>query len=71
MEDDKVRCPKCSSAQIHAEKRGWNVFVGMLGSSKIVLTCLKCAHEFRPGGKPAEQVDPMASSPRWNRINRW
>jgi DNA-directed RNA polymerase subunit RPC12/RpoP len=48
-DDDSVRCPKCSSIQIHAEKRGWRLTTGFFGSGKIVLTCLKCGSSFRPG----------------------
>ncbi len=47
--DDAVKCPECGSAQVHAEKRGWRLTTGFLGSGKIVLTCLKCGHSFRPG----------------------
>jgi DNA-directed RNA polymerase subunit M/transcription elongation factor TFIIS len=45
----KVRCPKCKSEQIHAEKRGWNVLTGFIGSGAVVITCLKCGHRFKPG----------------------
>ena len=48
-EDDPVRCPECDSRQIHAEKRGWNFWFGLIGSGTIVLTCLKCGHKFYPG----------------------
>ncbi len=49
MAEDEVRCPKCGSAQIHAGKRGWSIAIGMIGSGKIVLTCLNCGHKFKPG----------------------
>jgi len=49
MSDDKVTCPKCNSTQVHAEKRGWSIWTGMIGANKIVLTCLKCNHKFEPG----------------------
>ena len=42
-------CPKCHSTSIHAEKRGWKVTTGLIGSSKIVVTCLNCGHKFKPG----------------------
>ncbi len=48
-DDDTVRCPECGSRQIHAEKRGWNFWFGLIGSGTIVLTCLKCGHKFYPG----------------------
>jgi uncharacterized membrane protein YvbJ len=47
--DDQVKCPRCGSAQIHAEKRGWRLTTGFIGSSKIWITCLKCGHRFKPG----------------------
>jgi hypothetical protein len=47
--DDKVACPRCGSTQIHAEKRGWNLWTGFIGSGSVVLTCLKCSHRFKPG----------------------
>lgn len=37
---DVVRCPKCRSTQIHAEKRGWSIWTGIIGSGAIVITCL-------------------------------
>lgn len=49
---DAVRCTKCGSTQIHAEKRGWKLTTGFIGSSKIFMTCLKCGHRFRPGDAP-------------------
>jgi hypothetical protein len=47
--DDAIRCPQCRSAQVHAEKRGWNFLSGLIGSGQILLTCLKCGHQFKPG----------------------
>jgi len=47
--DDKVLCPNCGSAYIHAEKRGWTVTTGMIGRRKIFITCLKCGRKFTPG----------------------
>jgi DNA-directed RNA polymerase subunit RPC12/RpoP len=46
---DATACPKCGSWQVHAEKRGWNLMFGDLGSSQIIVTCLKCGHRFKPG----------------------
>lgn len=47
--DDKVKCPKCGSDQVHAAKRGWSIWTGLIGSGKIVITCLKCGNKFSPG----------------------
>jgi hypothetical protein len=48
-EDATIRCPQCGSLQVHAEKRGYNIWTGFIGSGKIVLTCLRCNHRFSPG----------------------
>ncbi len=48
-DDEAVKCPKCGSTQVHAEKRGWSALTGFIGSGKIVLTCLKCGNKFKPG----------------------
>jgi DNA-directed RNA polymerase subunit RPC12/RpoP len=47
--DDSVKCPKCGSTQLHAEKRGWRMTTGFIGSGKIFITCLKCGKRFKPG----------------------
>ena len=50
-DDSEVRCIRCNSIQIHAEKRGWTLLSGFIGSSTIYMTCLKCGCRFRPGEK--------------------
>lgn len=62
--EDQIKCPKCGSTQIHAEKQGFSagkavagaivaggvgLAAGSIGSGKIVITCLKCGHQFKPG----------------------
>lgn len=49
MPDDAIQCPACGSTQIHAEKRGWSIGTGLLGSASIIITCLACGHRFAPG----------------------
>jgi hypothetical protein len=49
LSENEVKCPKCGSTQIHAEKRGWSFLTGMIGSGNIVLTCLNCNNKFKPG----------------------
>lgn len=44
-----IRCLSCGSTQVHAEKRGWTAATGLLGSSNIRITCLKCGKSQRPG----------------------
>lgn len=55
--DDAVKCPKCSSTQVHAEKRGWRLTTGFFGSSKIYITCLKCGNQFQPGSYATYSAD--------------
>lgn len=50
--EEGVRCTRCGSTQIHAEKRGWNIWTGVLRSGRIIITCLKCGNRFRPGDRP-------------------
>lgn len=45
----QVSCPKCGSTEYTAGKRGWKFTVGFLGSSKIIITCLKCGYQWKPG----------------------
>ena len=61
-----LRCPKCRCSQLTANKKGFGLgkaaagglllgpiglLGGMFGSSKVKITCLKCGHEWRPGGR--------------------
>jgi predicted RNA-binding Zn-ribbon protein involved in translation (DUF1610 family) len=55
---DEVMCPKCGSTKLHAEKRGWSIWVGFIGSGKIVVTCIACGHRFRPGEGVVGQSSP-------------
>jgi DNA-directed RNA polymerase subunit RPC12/RpoP len=55
----QIVCPRCRSTQVHAEKRGWNLATGFLGSSKIMLKCLSCGWEFAP------PEDPRTKWTRW------
>jgi len=55
--DEPVRCPKCGSSQVTANKKGFGLgkaavgglLLGPVGGSKIKITCLKCGHIFEPG----------------------
>jgi hypothetical protein len=57
-----VICPTCRSTDIHAEKRGWSLLTGFIGSGKIVLTCLSCGKGFKPGQGWAEQQSAASAS---------
>lgn len=61
----EICCPFCGSTQITANKKGFGVgkaaagailtgniigaSAGMIGSNKIIITCLKCGKQFSPG----------------------
>lgn len=62
-EKDVVRCPRCSSTQITGFKKGFGLgkavgggvllgplglLGGFIGSKKVVITCLKCGHQWKP-----------------------
>ena len=64
MAEQLLKCPKCGSTQLTADKRGFNVgkaaagailtggiglLAGMHGSSKIKITCIACGNQFNPG----------------------
>jgi TM2 domain-containing membrane protein YozV len=61
----QVCCPKCGSSQLTANKKGFSlgkavaggillvpiagVATGMVGKNKIIITCLNCGKQFKPG----------------------
>jgi tellurium resistance protein TerD len=62
-EVEQVRCPRCQSAQITANNKGFGVgkaaagglllgpvglLGGFIGSGKVKVTCLKCGHTWKP-----------------------
>jgi hypothetical protein len=64
---NQVQCPKCNSTQITANKKGFSagkalagdlllgpvgLLAGASGSNKIIITCLNCGNQFKPGDKP-------------------
>lgn len=65
--ENQIRCPKCNSNQLSAHKKGFSgqkavagavltggigLLAGTIGSNKILITCLNCGHQFKPGDKP-------------------
>ena len=61
---DNIKCPKCGSTQITTDKKGFSgkkavagavltggigLLAGTIGSNKIVITCLSCGKQFKPG----------------------
>ena len=72
MEDAKerkaqepIRCPKCGSTQITADKKGFGIgkaiagdlvagavgglVAGSMGKDKVIITCLNCGHKWKAG----------------------
>ena len=62
--DDSVRCPKCGCTQLSSQKRGMSgqdaccgalalgplgLLCGLEGANKVVITCLKCGHQWSRG----------------------
>lgn len=45
----QVSCPKCGCTQISANKRGWSLLTGFIGSNQVINTCMNCGHEWKPG----------------------
>lgn len=50
--DVAVKCPKCGSAKVHAGARGFKLTTGFIGSGKVLITCLRCGRQFKPGQRP-------------------
>lgn len=71
MENGQVKCPKCKSTQVSANKKGFSgtkavagavltggvgLLAGTIGSNNIIITCLSCGNTFKPGEKPMPQA---------------
>ncbi len=60
-------CPKCGSTSLTANKKGYGIGKGLIGAAvianpiglaagnigrqKVLVTCLNCGHQFKPGKK--------------------
>lgn len=82
QEEDQVRCPNCASTQIMATKKGFGageaaigavllgpigLAGGMVGANTIMLSCLKCGHQWNPievDGTLTSQVDKRVTQTR-------
>ena len=66
-----MKCPKCGSNEITAQKAGFNAGAAVLGDAllgpigllagaarqnKIIITCLECGHAWTPGGKKHSKI---------------
>jgi DNA-directed RNA polymerase subunit RPC12/RpoP len=72
QEEEKIKCPKCGSTQLSANKKGWSLGTGAIGMNKVLITCLKCGKKFRPGEdmeaqqkKKEEQAKAMKKPGFW------
>lgn len=65
-EDKPLQCPRCGSSQLHAGNKGFSLgkaavggiligpiglLGGLIGSKKIMITCLKCGYKWQAGKK--------------------
>lgn len=61
-----AKCPKCGSTQLTANKKGFGLgkaavgglllgpvglLGGLIGGGKVMITCLNCGHEWKPGDR--------------------
>lgn len=62
--ENKIKCPKCSSTQLTSDKKGFSgkkalagavltggigLLAGTIGSGNLIISCLKCGNQFKPG----------------------
>lgn len=72
--DESIKCPKCGSTQITTNKKGFSgtkaaagvviaggigLAAGDIGSNKVIITCLKCGHQFAPGSQNPKTQGPI------------
>jgi len=70
--ENQVKCPRCLSTQITANKKGFSgvnavtgalltggvgLLAGTIGSNKVKITCLSCGHVFNPGDQPIPKTE--------------
>lgn len=63
MDENTIKCPECGCTQISANKKGFGLgkaatgglllgpvglLGGLIGSGKVVITCLRCGHQWKP-----------------------
>lgn len=74
MSENEIKCPKCSSTQLTANKQGFSgkkavagavltggvgLLAGTIGSNKVKITCLNCGHEWKPGEHNKPAAKPV------------
>ena len=84
MEANTIKCPKCSSAQLFFDKKGFSgkkavvgavltggigFLAGTIGSNKVMASCLSCGNKFSPVQvKPKPKPFAVDPSIRNNKI---
>jgi DNA-directed RNA polymerase subunit RPC12/RpoP len=73
-QQNEIRCPKCNSNQLTANKKGFSgkkavvgglltggigLLAGTIGSNKVIITCLACGNEFKPGEGQTKTNTPV------------
>ena len=73
-QQNEIRCPKCKSNQLTANKKGFSgkkavvgglltggigLLAGTIGSNKVIITCLSCGNEFKPGEGQTKTNTPV------------
>jgi len=84
-EPSKIACPKCGSDQLYAGKKGFSgkkavagavltggigLLAGTIGSNKIVLICLNCSHQWRPGQSNQSIKRKFVPTEKSRRLNK-
>lgn len=83
--NNEIKCPKCGSTQLTANKKGFSgkkavvgglltggvgLLAGTIGSNKVKITCLACGNVFNPGeGKVVNIPDVLQNSTLHNKNN--
>jgi hypothetical protein len=64
----EIKCPRCASLHLHAGHKGFGLgkavaggvllgpvglLGGVIGSKKVMITCLKCGYKWQAGKEPA------------------
>lgn len=65
-QDEAIMCPACGSSQLTAGKKGFGLgkaavgglllgplglLGGAIGKNKVLITCLKCGHQWKAGDR--------------------
>jgi len=87
MPDSTIKCPRCGSSQVHAGNKGFGLgkaaaggillgpvglLGGLIGSKKIMVTCLNCGHKWQAGRQPIVSGNPKSFERTENpKTNSW